>query len=270
MAKQIIVTDSTSDLSHEYLKQHNIHVIPLSLTIDGKSYTDQVDISSSEYIDHIENDADVKTSQPPIGRFIETYEQLAQDDVEIISIHLSSGLSGTYNTAVQASHMVDGNITVIDSKSISFGLGYQIKQIVELISQGTSTEEIVKEMTQLRDNLQLFVVIGQLNQLIKGGRISKTKGLIGNIMKIKPIGTLRDGKLELVHNSRTQNSSVQYLKKEITDFVKDHKIKSIGIAHANVKDFVDKIKKSFTESFDFSQFDINVTTLDKVQLDLWY
>ena len=69
--------------------------------------------------------------------------------------------------------MVDGNITVIDSKSISFGLGYQIKQIVELISQGTSTEEIVKEMTQLRDNLQLFVVIGQLNQLIKGGRISK-------------------------------------------------------------------------------------------------
>ena len=96
--------------------------------------------------------------------------------------------------------MVDGNITVIDSKSISFGLGYQIKQIVELISQGTSTEEIVKEMTQLRDNLQLFVVIGQLNQLIKGGRISKTKGLIGNIMKIKPIGTLRDGKLELVHN----------------------------------------------------------------------
>ncbi|WP_049386002.1 MULTISPECIES: DegV family protein, partial [Staphylococcus] len=139
-------------------------------------------------------------------------------------------------------------------------LGYQIKQIVELISQGTSTEEIVKEMTQLRDNLQLFVVIGQLNQLIKGGRISKTKGLIGNIMKIKPIGTLRDGKLELVHNSRTQNSSVQYLKKEITDFVKDHKIKSIGIAHANVKDFVDKIIKSFTESFDFSQFDINVTT----------
>ena len=109
MAKQIIVTDSTSDLSHEYLKQHNIHVIPLSLTIDGKSYTDQVDISSSEYIDHIENDADVKTSQPPIGRFIETYEQLAQDDVEIIS------------PAVQASHMVDGNITVIDSKSISFG-----------------------------------------------------------------------------------------------------------------------------------------------------
>ena len=89
-------------------------------------------------------------------------------------------------------------------------------------------------MTQLRDNLQLFVVIGQLNQLIKGGRISKTKGLIGNIMKIKPIGTLRDGQLELVHNSRTQNSSVQYLK-EITDFVKDHKIKSIGLLTPTLK-----------------------------------
>ena len=175
MAKQIIVTDSTSDLSHEYLKQHNIHVIPLNLTIDGnltliKLISLQVSISiilkmmqTSKQVNHLLVD------------LLETYEQLAQDDVEIISIHLSSGLSGTYNTAVQASHMVDGNITVIDSKSISFGLGYQIKQIVELISQGTSTEEIVKEMTQLRDNLQLFVVIGQLNQLIKGGRISKTK-----------------------------------------------------------------------------------------------
>ena len=76
-------------------------------------------ISSKEYIEYIEADADVKTSQPPIGKFIEKYEELIKEDVEIISIHLSSGLSGTYNTAVQASQMVGGKITVIDSKSIS-------------------------------------------------------------------------------------------------------------------------------------------------------
>jgi len=111
MTKQIIVTDSTSDLSHDYLKQNNIHVVPLSLTINGQSYNDQLDISSKEYIDYLEDDADVKTSQPPIGRFIEKYEALAEEDVKIISIHLSSGLSGTYNTAVQASQMVEGNIT---------------------------------------------------------------------------------------------------------------------------------------------------------------
>ncbi|MEJ7172906.1 DegV family protein [Staphylococcus caprae] len=261
MTKQIIVTDSTSDLPHEYLSEHNIHVIPLSITVNGKAYTDQVDITSKEYIEYIEADADVKTSQPPIGRFIEKYEELAKEDVEVISIHMSSGLSGTFNTALQASHMVEGsNITVIDSKSISYGLGYQIQHIVDLIEKGTPTSDIIESVTQLRENIQLFVVIGQLNQLIKGGRISKTKGLIGNIMKIKPIGTLNDGRLELVHNSRTQNSSVQYLKKEVTEFTKNHRIKSIGIPHANVIEFVDKVKKSFSEAFHFNQFDVNVTT----------
>ncbi len=261
MTKQIIVTDSTSDLPHEYLSEHNIHVIPLSITVDGKAYTDQVDITSKEYIEYIEADADVKTSQPPIGRFIEKYEELAKEDVEVISIHMSSGLSGTFNTALQASHMVEGsNITVIDSKSISYGLGYQIQHIVDLIEKGTPTSDIIESVTQLRENIQLFVVIGQLNQLIKGGRISKTKGLIGNIMKIKPIGTLNDGRLELVHNSRTQNSSVQYLKKEVAEFTKNHRIKSIGIPHANVIEFVDKVKKSFSEAFHFNQFDVNVTT----------
>ncbi|POA04951.1 DegV family protein [Staphylococcus caprae] len=261
MTKQIIVTDSTSDLPHEYLSEHNIHVIPLSITVNGKAYTDQVDITSKEYIEYIEADADVKTSQPPIGRFIEKYEELAKEDVEVISIHMSSGLSGTFNTALQASHMVEGsNITVIDSKSISYGLGYQIQHIVDLIEKGTPTSDIVESVTQLRENIQLFVVIGQLNQLIKGGRISKTKGLIGNIMKIKPIGTLNDGRLELVHNSRTQNSSVQYLKKEVAEFTKNHRIKSIGIPHANVIEFVDKVKKSFSEAFHFNQFDVNVTT----------
>ena len=99
MTKQIIVTDSTSDLSKEYLEANNIHVIPLSLTIEGASYVDQVDITSEEFINHIENDEDVKTSQPAIGEFISAYEELGKDGSEIISIHLSSGLSGTYNTA---------------------------------------------------------------------------------------------------------------------------------------------------------------------------
>ena len=125
---------------------------------------------------------------------------------------MSSGLSGTYQTALQASDMVDTKVTVIDSKSISFGLGYQIQRLVELINTNLSSNQIVNKLKELQKNIKLFVVIGQLNQLIKGGRISKTKGFIGNIMKIKPVGTLEDGYLEIVHNARTQNSSIQYLK----------------------------------------------------------
>ncbi len=155
--------------------------------------------------------------------------------------------------------MVDANVTVIDSKSISFGLGYQIQHLVELVKEGVSTSEIVKKLNHLRENIKLFVVIGQLNQLIKGGRISKTKGLIGNLMKIKPIGTLDDSSLELA-DGESQNSSIQYLKKEIAEFIGDHEIKSIGVAHANVIEYVDKLKKVFNEAFHVNNYDINVTT----------
>ena len=250
MTKQVIVTDSTSDLSAEYLNQHNIHVVPLNLTIDKESFVDQVDISSEEYIKRIEEDADVKTSQPSIGKFIELYEQLDKDndDVEIFSIHMSSGLSGTYQTALQASNMIEAKVNVIDSKSISFGLAYQIQRLVELVNTNLSSAEIIKHISELQKNIKLFVVIGQLNQLIKGGRISK------------PIGTLREGYLEIVHNSRTQNSSIQYLKKEIAKFIENHTIQSIGIAHANTIEFVEKVKHQFNEAFRQQNYDVNVTT----------
>lgn len=260
MMQKKIVTDSTSDLSHAYLSDNDIHVIPLNLTINGEAYVDQVDISSEAYIQKMQEDADVKTSQPAIGKFIEMYDKLGADGSEIISIHMTSGLSGTYQTALQASQMSDSKVTVIDSKSISFGLGYQVQHIVDWNNEGYTTEDIVTKIAKLQKNIKLYVVIGQLNQLIKGGRISKTKGLIGNMMKIKPIGTLEDGKIELIHNSRTQNASVQFLKKEISAFIGDRNIKSIGIAHANIIEFVDKVKKHFSEEFNFTQFDTNVTT----------
>lgn len=260
MTKYKIVTDSTSDLPQSFLQQHDVHVIPLNITIDQTSYTDQLDITSDEFLKRLEAGADTKTSQPAIGQFIETYNNLGADGSKIISIHMTSKLSGTYQTAVQASHMSDSDVTVVDSQSISFGLGYQIKHLIEWTRQGLTVDEILKKIRHLQDNTKLFVVIGQLSQLIKGGRISKTKGLIGNMIKIKPIGTLIDGRLEMIHNSRTQKSVIQFLKKEVHQFIEGHQLKSIGIAHANIIEFVDKIKAQFKEEFQFDDFDVNTTT----------
>ena len=260
MTKYKIVADSTSDLPQSFLQQHDIHVIPLNITIDQTSYTDQLDITSDEFLKRLEAGADTKTSQPAIGQFIETYDNLGADGSKIISIHMTSQLSGTYQTAVQASHMSDSDVTVVDSQSISFGLGYQIKHLIEWTRQGLTVDEILKKIRHLQDNTKLFVVIGQLSQLIKGGRISKTKGLIGNMIKIKPIGTLIDGRLEMIHNSRTQKSVIQFLKKEVHQFIEGHQLKSIGIAHANIIEFVDKIKAQFKEEFQFDDFDVNTTT----------
>lgn len=259
--QRIIVTDSTSDLDQTYLAENNIHIVPLSVTVNGKSYIDQEEISSEEFIQFLDNDEnDLKTSQPPLGQFVETYETLTKDDAEVISIHLSSGLSGTYQTAVQASEMVDGKVTVIDSKSIAYGLGYQIQHIVEWLNEGLSTEVILDKIQQLQKNIMLYVVIGKLDRLIKGGRISKTKGMLGNLMKIKPIGVLNDGNLELVHSSRTQGACAKYIAKDLASFLGNDKIKSVAISHANAVDFLDKVKEKLDETFSFSNFHTSFTT----------
>ncbi|GGI31162.1 DegV family protein [Staphylococcus chromogenes] len=259
--QRIIVTDSTSDLDQTYLAENNIHIVPLSVTVNGKSYIDQEEISSEEFIQFLDNDEnDLKTSQPPLGQFVETYETLTKDGAEVISIHLSSGLSGTYQTAVQASEMVDGKVTVIDSKSIAYGLGYQIQHIVEWLNEGLSTEVILDKIQQLQKNIMLYVVIGKLDRLIKGGRISKTKGMLGNLMKIKPIGVLNDGNLELVHSSRTQGACAKYIAKDLASFLGNDKIKSVAISHANAVDFLDKVKEKLDETFSFSNFHTSFTT----------
>lgn len=259
--QRIIVTDSTSDLDQTYLAENNIHIVPLSVTVNGKSYIDQEQISSEEFIQFLDNDEnDLKTSQPPLGQFVETYETLTKDGAEVISIHLSSGLSGTYQTAVQASEMVDGKVTVIDSKSIAYGLGYQIQHIVEWLNEGLSTEVILDKIQQLQKNIMLYVVIGKLDRLIKGGRISKTKGMLGNLMKIKPIGVLNDGNLELVHSSRTQGACAKYIAKDLASFLGNDKIKSVAISHANAVDFLDKVKEKLDETFSFSNFHTSFTT----------
>lgn len=255
-----IVTDSTTDLPQSYLKEHDVHVIPLNLTIEGKSYIDQQDISSERVIELIEEDVDIKTSQPPIGKCIEMYDELGKDGSEIISIHMTSGLSGTYQTAYQASQMTDSKVTVIDSKSISFGLGFQLEHIVEWNNEGLSTEEILKKLKHLQSNIKLFVVIGQLNQLIKGGRIGKAKGMIGNMMRLKPVGILDDGQIKILHNARTQKSSIQIIKKELAQFIENHSIKKIGLAHANALDFVDKFKQQFAIEENNTEVEINTTT----------
>lgn len=259
--QRIIVTDSTSDLDPSFFEKHGIHVIPLSVTIDGKSYVDQIDMSSEEYIKYLaEGNHDLKTSQPALGQFVEKYEELMKDDVEIISIHLTSGLSGTVHTARQASEMVDGKITVIDSKSISWGLAYQIQYLVKWIEEGIPTEEIVKKLEKVQKNIKLFVIIGQLDQLIKGGRISKVKGIMGNLMKIKPIGEVVDGKLEMIHNVRTQGACIKQIISDLKPFVGNDKVEAVGISHADAEGFMHKFKEKLDETFNIGSFQLGHTS----------
>ena len=212
MKKVHIVTDSTADLKEEDILKYGIHVVPLTIQIDGKTYIDGVDIQPEEFLEYDEKFAEIpKSSQPAAGVFKELYDKLGEDGSEIISIHMTGGMSGTVKSAQAAAEMTDSKVTVIDSMFISHALTFQVMEAAKLAEQGKSVTEIVERLNTIRKNTSLFVVVDSLDNLVKGGRIGKGKAMIGSLLNIKPIATLQDGVYTPVAKARSHKQVVAHL-----------------------------------------------------------
>lgn len=191
------VTDSGTDLSltSEQMSELNIHVVPLTVTLDGVSYREGLDIEPEEFYRLLEaSDSLPVTSQPSPGDLVDVYRQLAADP-EIISIHISSGLSGTVNAAQLAAELVpEAKITVIDTKTLSAAAGWQVEAAARAAKAGWSKEKILGLMENISSASDSFYTLKELKYLIHGGRISHMKGLIASLLNIKPlIGVEKEG-----------------------------------------------------------------------------
>ncbi|HET6445536.1 MAG TPA: DegV family protein [candidate division Zixibacteria bacterium] len=191
------VTDSGTDLSltSEQMRELNIHVVPLTVTLDGESYREGLDIEPEEFYRLLEaSDSLPVTSQPSPGDLVDVYRQLAADP-EIISIHISSGLSGAVNAAQLAAELVpEAKITVIDTKTLSAAAGWQVEAAARAAKAGWSKEKILGLMENISNASDSLYTLKELKYLIHGGRISHMKGLIASLLNIKPlIGVEKEG-----------------------------------------------------------------------------
>ena len=184
-----IVTDRGADLSPEQLDDLNIHLAPLRLTLDGKTYASGVDIQPDEFYHLLsETESFPTTSQPSAGEFAALYRQLAQTDPDILSIHISSGLSGTINSARAAAEMVpEANITLVDSKTLSCPLGWQVEAAARAIRLGWSLPDVLERLAHIGEQAEGLFTLNSLKYLIHGGRISHLKGLLASLLNIKPV-----------------------------------------------------------------------------------
>ncbi|WP_036659362.1 DegV family protein [Paenisporosarcina sp. HGH0030] len=260
MAKIHIVTDSTADLTAEQITQHSIHVVPLTIQIDGKTYIDRVDIQGDSFLEMMKTSKELpKSSQPAVGVFQELYDELGKNGDQIISIHMTGGMSGTVKSAQAAAEMTNSDVTVIDSRFISYALSFQVLEAAQLAQQGATVEEIVKKLDIMRENTNLFVVVDTLENLVKGGRIGKGKALVGSLLSIKPIASLEGGEYTPVHKARSHKQVVQYLYKQFLEDTKGKKVKAVGISQANGFAMADPLKKLIEES-SFHDVSIGYTT----------
>ncbi|MFV8830163.1 DegV family protein [Alkalihalobacterium sp. APHAB7] len=245
MKKIKIVTDSTVDF-YEQIKDLGVEVVPLSVTIEGKSYLDGVDITSQEYIEKLTQVEEIpKTSQPAVGTFVDTYNRLGEDGSEIISIHMTAGMSGTVTAAETAAGLVDVPVTVVDSKFISAALSFQVIEAAKMAKEGKSKEEILQRLDEVRSNTSLYIMVDTLDYLVKGGRIGRGKALIGSLLKIKPIASLADGVYTPVSKVRTYSQLIKYIQGQFKEEMNGKTVKSIGIAHADTESLANQIKTSF-------------------------
>ena len=184
-----IVCDSGVDLSIDEYKALGVTVIPLKVEVDGKSYQTGVNISPEEFYDLMDSAKNMpKTSTPSIGEIADVYRDLAKEDPNIISIHISSGLSGTWAAAKQAATLVpEANISVIDTLTLSAGTAWQVRAAVALVKAKKTREEILAHLAQIQRAVTSHFTFPDLKYLIAGGRIGHLKGLLASLLGIKPI-----------------------------------------------------------------------------------
>ncbi|WP_246941891.1 DegV family protein [Bacillus pinisoli] len=245
------VTDSTVHLDEELKGHPDVYIVPLLILFDKKEYKDGIDFTVDEFFDMLAQSPQLPTSsQPSVGTFAETYESLKDQYDAIISVHLSSKLSGTYSSSFQAAQLVDAQISVIDSKILSLPMGKLISRGMELQNQGVEYGEIVEELTRLADQHETYVTVGSLEQLHRGGRMNAAQFLIGSALKIKPILAVIDGKLESVEKVRTERKAHQ---KMIDLFVKakteNPSISSISLFYGRTPDLASEWREKLQADY---------------------
>lgn len=250
MTKVKIVTDSSCTMLKSVRDDLAIQMIPLSVMIDGVVYADDDHLEGEHFMELMSAaKALPKTSQPPIGEFIELYDQLGADGSDVVSIHMTKALSGTVEAARQAGKLSSSNVTVIDSDFTDQGLSFQVIQAAKLAKNGASVPEILAEIKHIKENTKLFIGISTLDNLVKGGRISRTTGLLSNILNMKVVMDFDHTELIPVTKGRglkTFNKWFDELKNELSNM---SNVRQIGISHADGLELANGFKEELQVLF---------------------
>jgi len=240
-----IVTDSTSDLSAELAKKSGITIVPMYVRFGTENYRDGIDITMDEFYQRLtDTKVHPATSQPTPSDFAKVYTELSSKGDQIVSIHVSSKLSGTYNSALQGKEIAGPkcDVTVLDSESVTMGLGMMSLMAAQMSKAGASLQQITEGIKQAINYTHLMGTFDTLKYLVIGGRIGKAKALLGSVLNVKPVLTMREGELHPVSNVRTHSKGVE----KLVEFVKSAlHVEELAVVHTTTPDEASSLKDRF-------------------------
>lgn len=246
-----IITDTMCDVPKEFAEKYGIRIMPLTVHFGEESYKDGVEISTEEFYRKLEASENLPTtSQVPPIEFLEVFKQELDKGNEIICINGSSKMSGTYNSAVLAKNQLESDkIHVIDSEGVTMGAGMLAIKAARLAEQGMHCTEIVEEIRESVKRMKYFYIVDTLKYLHKGGRISISAAVLGSILNIKPIITIKEGKLEMVDKARGIKKALA----AALDIIKENgwtlENKVVGINHTIAPDNLALLEEYLTKEY---------------------
>jgi DegV family protein with EDD domain len=225
------VTDSTSIIDPEFAKNNHVYIIPLRIIINNECYKENIDITIDEFYEKMRQHENVGSSQPPIGEFIELYERLKEEYDEIIAVHLSSELSGTYNASMQAAEIAEATVIGIDAKVGAYPIREMIMRGIHWQKKGLSGQEIKEKIENMIQNMSFYLIPASLTQLHRSGRVSGSQFVLSQLLRINLLLRFDEGKVIVVEKIRTMKKTQQAL---LEIFKQDLRLVSdVCIMHSN-------------------------------------
>lgn len=258
-----IITDSSCDIPKELIEEYDILVVPLNIEIDENNYVDGVELTHEEFFRKMSNSKEIpKTSQPSPQSFIDAFKEGLHKYGEILSIHLSSKLSGTQDCAMIAKNIVGGNIEIFDSLNGSLGVGLQVLKAAQLAREGLKIDNIIEKLKEYREELKVVVYLETLENAVKGGRVTKTKEIVANLLNLKPIVHVEEGYVRVLKTVRGKKKAIRTLLSMMEEKNISYKDRIIGITHCDCLEDAIQLKEEIIRKFDPAE--VMVTTMGPV------
>ncbi|MDQ0254864.1 DegV family protein with EDD domain [Evansella vedderi] len=238
MTKKIAwVTDSTAYITKELAEHPDVYILPINITFDQDTYEDGVNLTTDILYKRIREEKTVpKTSQPSVGKFAELYEKLKTEYDHAIAVHISGKLSGTIDSSTQGKNIAEFEVEIVDSKCMSYAITTLIEKGMHLAEEGKPYVEIAETLREEASQSENYILLGNLEQFYKGGRMSGAQYLLGNILQIKPIIRIntQTGEFELFERVRSEKKAVKRLIELLKKSYEENIIQQVEIMHGNV------------------------------------
>ena len=269
MSKIVVVTDSNSGITQAQAKELGIHVLPMPFMIDGETYYEEITLSRNEFYQKLANNADISTSQPSPEYVLKLWDELLSEYDEIVHIPMSSGLSGSCQTAAMLAQDYDGRVHVVNNQRISITQKRSTFDALELVKSGKSGSEIKEILEQDKFNSSIYIMIDTLYYLKKGGRITPAAAALGTLLKLKPVLQRQGEKLDAFAKARTVNQAKSIMINAIKSDIEkrfgglsaDNQM-YLAIAHTQNEEAANILKEELEEQFpDYPVFAVDPLSL---------